>query len=169
MYILNAPSYFQNGVSETGAELHVPPIDEPCPLQSPKHLMDLGQGLVNGIVHKVEGTIVDMFKGGTPTLTKFQANKVFKVTVRNLGMAVTDLFNGTSGSSNTGNDNGSLIGLGIAAASWIIVIVGAAQSTGMVQPPLVTPNSNIGNGLEQTKRQGGVAKGLIVGLVEDDR
>ena len=32
---------------------------------------------------------------------------------------------------------------------------------------LVTPNSNIGNGLEQTKRQGGVAKGLIVGLVED--
>ena len=86
MYILNAPSYFQNGVSETGAELHVPPIDEPCPLQSPKHLMDLGQGLVNGIVHKVEGTIVDMFKGGTPTLTKFQANKVFQVTVQNLGM-----------------------------------------------------------------------------------
>ena len=135
--------------------------------RSPQPFLNFGSGDRSGLahgwfVHKVEAAVMNMGKVGVATGTEFETQKVFKVDMQRLGILVRYLLDRTRGGDTT-DHNGDGIRIGIAAASWIVIIVWAAQSTTALQPTLmVTTNSNIGNGFKGRNGQTRLGEGVTV-------
>ena len=117
---------------------------------------DSGLAHYGWFVHKVEAAVMHMGKGGVTTGTELETQQGFKVGMPRLGSLVRRhlLLDRTPRRGDPTHHKGDGIGIGIAAALWIVIVIGTAQPATALQPTLmITTHGNIGNGFKRRHGQ----------------